>query len=152
MKKGGYSKYKRYIPKRRTSKRACYECGEVDHFIVEFPNKKKSKNKEENKNKSFKKDKHKTHKNKYSGQAHIGEEWDSNSDSDSDDEGVTTIAIHSSTPTKSLFGDMSDDDNTPKCLMAKGRKVKLQHKLLDGNSGCKSMLKGLSKNTMSKIK
>ena len=72
---------------------------------------------------ALKKDKYKTHKKKYSGQAHIEEEWDSNSDSDFDDEGVATIAIRTSTPIKSLFGEMSDDD-TPKCLMVKGRKVK----------------------------
>ena len=74
MKKSGYGKYKRDIPKRRTSKRGCYECGEVGHFIADCPNKKKGKDKEEKKSKPFKKDKYKTHKKKYSGQAHIGEE------------------------------------------------------------------------------
>ncbi|XP_062202381.1 uncharacterized protein LOC133904821 [Phragmites australis] len=122
MKKGGYSKYKRDMFRRRTSMRACYECDKVGHFIVDCPNKKKSKNKYEKKNKTFKKGKYNTRK-KYSGQAHIGEEWDSDYDSDSDDEGVVTIVIRSSTPTKSLFGDMSDDDDTPKCLMVKERKV-----------------------------
>ncbi|XP_062197314.1 uncharacterized protein LOC133900209 [Phragmites australis] len=153
MKKEGFNKYKKDMPKRRTSKRACYECGEVGHFIADYPNKQKGKDKEEKKSKPFKKDKYKTQKKKYSGQAQIGEEWDSNSDSD--DEGVATIAIHSSTSTKSLFDDMSDED-TPKCLTAKGRKVKSQSKLLDSDNdsdnGCESMLKGLSKNTMSKFK
>ncbi|XP_062191357.1 uncharacterized protein LOC133895215 [Phragmites australis] len=74
MRKGGYSKYKRDMPKRRTSKRACYECGEVGHFIADCPNKKKSKDKEEKKGKPFKKNKSKAYKKKYSGHAHIGEE------------------------------------------------------------------------------
>ena len=49
---------------------------------------------------------------------------------------------------------MSDDDDTPKCLMAKGCKVKSRLKLLgsDSDSGCESILKGISKNVMSKIK
>jgi hypothetical protein len=127
MRKGGYSKYKRDMPKKRTSRRACYECGEVGHFIADCPNKKKGKDKEDNKVKPYKKDKNKMYKEKYSGQAHIGEEWDSNSDSDSDDEGVATIAIHEPTPRKSLL--MSDDDDvSPKCFMAKSRKVKSQSK------------------------
>ena len=129
----------------------CYECGEVDQFIADCPNKKKSKDKEEKKGKPFKKDKSKAYKKKYSGHAHIGEEWDSNSDSD--DEGVATIAIRAPTPTKSLFGEMSDDD-TPTCFMAKGRKVKShsKHLVSDSDSCNESMFKGLSKNAMSKLK
>ncbi|XP_062200488.1 histone deacetylase HDT2-like [Phragmites australis] len=109
------------MPKRRTSKRACYECGDVSHFIADCPNKKKGKDKDEKKSKPFKKDKDKAYRKKYFDHAHIGEEWDSNSDFNSDDEGVITIAIRAPTPTKSLFDEMSDDD-TPTCFMAKGRK------------------------------
>ena len=72
-KKEGFNKYKRDMPKRRTSKRAFYECCEVGHFIADCPNKKKGNDKEEKKGKPFKKDKYKTHKKKYSGQAHISE-------------------------------------------------------------------------------
>ena len=91
------------------------------------------------------------YKKKYSGQAHIGEEWDSNSDSDSDDEGVATIVIHEPTQRKSLL--MSDDDDdSPKCFMAKIRKVKSQSKLLDSDSDCDNLFKGLNKNVMAKIK
>ena len=47
MRKSGYAKYKRDMPKKRISKRACYECGEISHFITDCPNKKKEKDKEE---------------------------------------------------------------------------------------------------------
>lgn len=68
--------------KRRNSKRACYECGEVSHVIADCP-------KKGNDNDEKKRDKSKKHKRKYPGQAHIGEKWDSNdSDSNSDSEGV----------------------------------------------------------------
>ena len=74
LNKGGYSKYKKDKSKRRQSKTAYYECGEVGHFIAECPNKKMNKDKEERRNKPYKKDKRKTHKKIYSGQAHIGDE------------------------------------------------------------------------------
>ena len=53
-----------------------------------------------------------------------------------------------------FFGDMNDDDDTPKCLIVKGCKVKSQSKLLDSDSDsdCESIRKGVSKNAMSKIK
>ena len=159
VKKNDYGKYKRDAPKRRTSKRACYECGEVGHFIADCPNKKKSKDKEEYKGKSTSKpyNKHKTHKKKYSGHAHIGEEWDSNSDSDSDEGGVATIAIRKQPQRRYLMSD--DEDDSPKCFMAKGRKVKSQSPpLASDDDDCNdvdvgdNVFKGLSKNAMSRIK
>jgi len=53
-------------------------------------------------------------------------EWTS-SDEESEDEGVATLAVHkpSSSSTR-LFNNLSsdDEDHYPRCLMAKGTKVK----------------------------
>jgi hypothetical protein len=62
-------------------------------------------------------------KKKY-GQAHIGEEWDSNEESSSScEEGVESIAIQRYTSTPRLFTNVTDDFDTPTCLMATGDKV-----------------------------
>jgi hypothetical protein len=60
-------------------------------------------------------------KNKKYGQAHIGEEWNSDEESSSSDEEeeVANIAIQSTSSSR-LFTNLSDDPFTPTCLLAKG--------------------------------
>jgi hypothetical protein len=89
FKKSGFlnkSKDKDKIKTKRTSKRPCFGCGKEGHFIAECPNI-KVRRRGTNKNDKNKK--------KEVGEAHLGEEWDSNDDSsDSDDEvGLATISI-----------------------------------------------------------
>jgi hypothetical protein len=71
---------------KRTSKSPCFGCGKEGHFITECPNI-KVRRRDTNKNDKNKK--------KEVGEAHLGEDWDSNDDSsDSDDEvGLATISI-----------------------------------------------------------
>ncbi|RLN09989.1 hypothetical protein C2845_PM11G26420 [Panicum miliaceum] len=75
--------------KKRHSKRPCYECGEIGHFMFNCPNKKNKENDEKKKeNHNKKNNKSKSHKKSQKVQAHTGKEWDSNdSSTDSDDEG-----------------------------------------------------------------
>ncbi|XP_040379865.1 uncharacterized protein LOC121054424 [Oryza brachyantha] len=113
---------------KQQSKKACYEYNkEFGHFIADCP--KLAKNKK-TKPKYFK---------RRPERAHIGEEWFSNNDEDKKEDepkangsksgGVATVAISSSS-TERLFPNLSDDDNdhTPLCLMAQGRKVFLAPK------------------------
>jgi hypothetical protein len=123
-------------------KRFCYECGDIDHFAADCPNKEKKSR--------YNKKGDKKHKNKKKGEAHLGQEWQSDDDSEDDNDNgnekksVAAIAIHeTSSSTKSftndasstslftntssssrLFANLSDDNlDTPTCLMAKGDKV-----------------------------
>jgi hypothetical protein len=85
--------FKKFVRKndkyqRKGKKRACYECGQTGHSIADCPNKKEQEVK-----KDFKKDKFKKggkskgyFKKKKYGQAHIGEEWNSDEESSSSDE------------------------------------------------------------------
>jgi hypothetical protein len=128
-------KFNKYISKRRPfkgdkkerprSKRVCYNCGKNGHFIAQCPYEKKEEDNEKKKklDKGYKKDKKFTKKKSY-GQAHIGQEWNSNdesSKSESDDLATITIKGKASS-SKSLF------PNLPKhtCLMAKGSKKKVK--------------------------
>jgi hypothetical protein len=89
--------------------------------------------KKDKKKKQYKKDDKTQYKKKnYSGQAHIGHEWNSNDDSSSEEEikKVATIAMkkHSSSP--KLFTNLTDDEerSTLFCLMGKGENVKPKSK------------------------
>jgi hypothetical protein len=117
------SKDKDKIKMKRTSKRPCFGCGKEGHFIVECPNI-KVRRRDNNKNDKNKK--------KEVGEAHLGEEWDSNDDSsDSDDEvGLAIISIGEPINKSSLF----EDDFTHTCLMARGSKVDTPTPPLDNDS------------------
>jgi hypothetical protein len=75
-------------------------------------------------------------KKKEVGEAHLGDEWDSNEDSsNSDDEvGLTTISIMQPITKSPLFGDLTDDEDDfiHTCLMPRGSKVDSQTLPLDG--------------------
>jgi hypothetical protein len=125
--------FKKFVRKndkyqRKGKKMACYECGQTSHFIADCPNKKEQETKKEYKKDKFKKGgKNKGYfKKKKYGQAHIGEEWNSDEESSSskEEEEVANIAIQS-TSSSQLFTNIHDDSYTPTCLMAKGDKVHL---------------------------
>jgi hypothetical protein len=83
----------------------------------------KKKNKD-NKESSSKMDKPRY--KKHAGEAHLGEEWDSNEESNSDNEDVATMSFKtSSSHQPSLFEDLTDDEDQGPimCLMAKNMKV-----------------------------
>ncbi|XP_025819885.1 uncharacterized protein LOC112896179 [Panicum hallii] len=103
--------------KKRPSQRRCYECKEVGHYIANCPqlnNKEKEKKRYKEKSKDYKK--------KYQGHAHLGQEWGSSHDENSDQEDMATLAIPKSS--RKLFNNISEDeDDTPICLMSRGNKV-----------------------------
>jgi hypothetical protein len=98
-------KFNKYTNKRRLfkgdkkeraiSKRVCYNCRKSGHFIDQCPYERREEddNKKKNKDKSYKKEK-KFFKKKTYGEAHIGQEWDSDDDSsESESEDMATVAI-----------------------------------------------------------
>jgi hypothetical protein len=123
------SKDKDKIKTKRTSKRLCFGCGKEGHFIAECPNIKVRRRDTNNNDKNKKKE---------IGEAHLGEEWDSNDDnSDSDDEvGLATISIGEPINKSSLFEDLTDDEDdfTHTCPMARGSKVDTPTPPLDDDS------------------
>jgi hypothetical protein len=132
FKKSGFfnkNKDKDKINTKRTSKRPCFGCGKEGHFIAECPNvrvrRRDTKKNDKNKKKEV-------------GEAHLGEEWDSNDDiSDSDVEaGLATISIGEPINKSSLFEDLTydEDDFTHTCLMARGFKVDTPTPPLDDDS------------------
>jgi hypothetical protein len=132
FKKSGFfnkNKDKDKIETKRTSKRPCFGCGKEGHFIAECPN---IKVRRRDTNKFDKNEK------KEVGEAHLGEEWDSNDDSsDSDIEaGLATISIGEPINKSSLFEDLTDDEDdfTHTCLMARGSKVDTPTPPLDDDS------------------
>jgi hypothetical protein len=123
---------------RKGKKRACNECGKSGHFIADCRDKKDQEGKEEYKKDKYNKgEKSKVHyKKKKCGQAHIGEEWNSDEESSSSGEGVASVAIHQSTSTPRLFTNLTDDIDTPTCLMAKVEKAHLfKASTFDGING-----------------
>uniref|UniRef100_A0A0A9CGL7 CCHC-type domain-containing protein n=1 Tax=Arundo donax TaxID=35708 RepID=A0A0A9CGL7_ARUDO len=76
MKKEGGNKKRDKKDKTKTkrTKRPCYNCGKVGHFIADCSHPKKDKEEETKDDKSHKHEKKKTHKEKHSGQVHVGEE------------------------------------------------------------------------------
>jgi hypothetical protein len=114
---------------RTRSKRLCYNCGKNRHFIAQCPYERREEYENNNKKDNiYTKDKKnkKYYKKKSYGEAHIGQEWDSNDESfDLDSEDMTTITIKgNSSSSKSLFLNLSKHT----CLMAKERKKKVNVK------------------------
>jgi hypothetical protein len=140
---------KEYPNKNRTrGKRSCFKCGKTGHFIAQCPNNDNVQGQE----KYGKKEKKKNYK-KVKGEAHLGEEWDSDcSSSDSDDEGLAA-----STFDKSLL--FPDERHT--CLMAKEKKVHIRdspkyssssdEESSDGEVDYSSLFKGLDRAKVEKI-
>jgi hypothetical protein len=93
LKKQGYKFAKRRFPNKK--KRTCYNCGSTEHFIVDCPNEKRGKQNDNGKG-NYKKDKKPHYKRRnYSGESHIGHEWNSEDENSSDEEAkkVATVAI-----------------------------------------------------------
>jgi hypothetical protein len=103
-------------------KQALFWLKKIRHFIADcLEEKTKNKNTKES---SFKRDKPRY--KKHAGEAHIGQEWDSNEESNSDNEDVATMAFKtSSSHQPSSFEDLTDDEDQGPimCLMAKNMKV-----------------------------
>jgi hypothetical protein len=80
------------------TKRDCFNYGKYGHYIANCPYERREEDddkKKKKKEKSYKKDKH--YKKKTYGEAHIVKEWDSDDESsDSDSDGVATVAIKGS--------------------------------------------------------
>jgi hypothetical protein len=111
----------KYESRRRSSK-PCFSCKKIGHFIADCPEEKK-------KNKDIKASSSKRDKPRYktrAGEAHLGQEWDSNEESNFNNEDVAIMAFKtSSSHQPSLFEDFTDDkDQGPiMCLMAKNSKI-----------------------------
>jgi hypothetical protein len=104
--------------------------GQLNRFVMFDDDKKKSK--------LYKKDKgykrsDKPYKKKSYGEAHIGQEWESNNESSNpDSDGVATVAVKgTSSSSKSLFPKLNKVKNT--CLMVKESKHKVKTKVLSSN-------------------
>jgi hypothetical protein len=112
-------KFKKYIKKKFSkgdnkfksiTKRTCYNCGKHNHFIDNCSFEHRDDDDDKKKYKPYKKDKgyrrsDKPYKKKSYGEAHIGQEWESDDESfNLDSDGVATVAIKGkSSSSKSLF-------------------------------------------------
>jgi hypothetical protein len=114
---------------RSKAKRACYNYGKYGHYIANCSHECREKDDDKKKKKEmrYKKDKH--YKKKSYGEAHIGKEWDFDDESsESDSDGVTTVAIKGPTSSlsKSLFPNLNKGKHT--YLMAKESKRNVKSK------------------------
>jgi hypothetical protein len=104
----------------------CYNCGKNGYFVTQCPYERKEEDdNKKKKEKSYKKDK-KFFKKKSYGEAHTGQEWDSDDDSSkslSDDIAIIAIKDKSSS-SKSLFPNLSKHT----CLMEREGKNKVNPK------------------------
>jgi hypothetical protein len=136
-------KFRKYIKKKKfakggkrlktTTKRTCYNCGKHGHFIANCPFERRDDGDDKKKYKPYKKEKgykrsDKPYKKKSYGEAHIGQEWESEDESsNSDSDGVATMAIKGkSSSSRSLFPKLNQGKHT--CLMAKENKRKVKTK------------------------
>src|SRR3989337_1907401 len=104
--------------------RTCYNCGNVSHFVVDCPYKKR----EDNGGKLIRKDKAKSFPNKNNFRKKVPqkglvaqEEYNSDDD-DASGEGfaMATVAIATSSPTLVSLFNAPNENLIPKCLMARG--------------------------------
>jgi hypothetical protein len=116
-----------------TTKRTCYNCDKYGHFIANCPFEHRDDSDDKKKYKPYKKDKgykrsDKPYKKKSYGEAHIGQEWESEDESsNSDSDGVAIVAIkEKSSSSNSLYPKLNQGKHT--CLMAKENKRKVKTK------------------------
>ena len=124
-----FGKNKKYEPRRR-SNRPCFGYNKVGHFIADCPEEKK-KNKD-TKESTFKRDR--SRYKKQDGEANLGQEWDSQQESEFEKEDIATMAFKASSPhSTSLFEDLTDDEDEDPimCFMAKNSKVTSPNSLDD---------------------
>jgi hypothetical protein len=138
---------------RRRSSKPYFGCKKIGHFIADCPEEKK-KNKDTKEN-SFKRDKPRY--KKHVGEAHLGQEWDSNEESNSNNEDVATMAFKTlSSNQPSLFEDLTDDEDQDSiiCLMAKNSKVISQNSSddeIDEEDEIASLIKQCGKSAATRI-
>jgi hypothetical protein len=132
MNKKKFSKGDKKFNTKSTTKRICYNYGKHGHFIANYPFEHRGDDDDKKKSEFYKKDKgykksDKPYKKSY-GEAHIGQEWESNDESsNSDSDGVATVAIkETSSSSKSLFPKFNQGKHT--CLMTKESKHKVKAK------------------------
>jgi hypothetical protein len=129
LQKQGYKFAKRKFPNKK--KRTCYNCGSTEHFIADFPNEKRENKNDKGKG-NYKKDQRPHYKRRnYSGEAHIGHEWNSGDENSSDEEKkVATVATKKLPSTTRLFNNLTDDEESSSihCFMSMGEKVIIDSK------------------------
>jgi hypothetical protein len=118
-------KFKKYVKKMKfakrdkklktTTKRTCYKCGKHDHFIANCPFEHRDDDDEKKKCKPYKKDKRykrsdKPYKKSY-GEAHIGQECESNDESSNSSSSKSLFSKLSQV--KYISSDDNDDDAPP---------------------------------------
>jgi hypothetical protein len=115
-----------------TTKRTCYNCVKHGHFITNCPFERRDDDDDKKKSKPYKdkgyKRSDKPYKKKSYGEAHIGQECESNNESSNfDSDGVATIAMKETFfSSKYLLPKLNKGKNT--CLMAKESKSKVKTK------------------------
>jgi hypothetical protein len=117
-----YCKNKAKYEQRRRSNKPYFGCKKLGHFIADCPEEKK-KNKDDKEGSSKKE---RPRYKKQAGEAHLGQEWDSQEESESENEDVATMAFKASPHhSTKLFEDLIDDEDQDPiiCLMAKNVKV-----------------------------